>query len=220
MALILNLETSTKNCSVSISQHGKLLVLCEEATDGYEHAEKLHQFIAWAFEGCDFELSDIDAVAVGKGPGSYTGLRIGVAAAKGICFALDKPLLSMNSLEIMAHSHKNQDYDFIIPMTDARRKEVYTTIFDKNLNEVSKTEAKILDETSFQEFKDKKVVFIGDGAEKAESILRLDSAEFQSTILPSAEWMCSAMEEKFQQSQFEDVAYFDPFYLKEFMAGK
>lgn len=220
MALILNIETSTKNSSVSIAQDGKLLVLCEESSDGFEHAEKLHQFILWAFEGCDFKLQDIDAVGVGKGPGSYSGLRIGVAAAKGICFALEKPLMSMNSLEIMAHTDWKENYEFIIPMTDARRKEVYTATFDRNLRFVSETEAKILEETSFEEFSDKKVLIVGDGAEKAENILKLNHAKFSPKILPSAEFMCSAMEEKYQLNQFEDLAYFEPYYLKDFVAGK
>lgn len=220
MALILNLETSTKNCSVSISKNGECLVLCEQASDGFQHAERLHQYISWAFEGCDYQLQDIDAVGVGKGPGSYTGLRIGVSAAKGICFALNKPLLSMNSLENMAHSNSKADFDLIIPMTDARRKEVYTATFDNDLKCISETEAKILDENSFTELNHKNILFVGDGAEKAKAILNLKHAQFKSDILPSAEFMCSMMEEKFQQKQFEDVAYFDPFYLKDFVAGK
>lgn len=220
MALILNLETSTKNCSVSIAQNGEQLALCELTTDGYQHAERLHQFIQWAIEGCDYTLNDLDAVAVGKGPGSYTGLRIGVSAAKGICFALGIPLLSMNSLDILAHCDKKEDFDLIIPMTDARRKEVYTKTFDANLNEITPTEAKILDDNSFQEYADENILFVGDGAEKAQEILNLPKAKFYTEVLPSAKIMGSAMEQKFQQKQFEDVAYFEPFYLKDFVAGK
>lgn len=220
MALILNLETSTKNCSVSIAQNGEQLALCELTTDGYQHAERLHQFIQWAIEGCEYTLNDLDAVAVGKGPGSYTGLRIGVSAAKGISFALGIPLLSMNSLDILAHCDKKEDFDLIIPMTDARRKEVYTKTFDANLNEITPTEAKILDENSFQEYADKKVLFVGDGAEKAKEILILPKAEFYMDILPSAKFMGFAMEQRFKEQKFEDVAYFEPFYLKDFVAGK
>lgn len=220
MALILNLETSTKNCSVSISENGKLLVLCELKTDGYEHAERLHQFIQWAFEACDYELKDIDAVAVGRGPGSYTGLRIGTAAAKGICFALEKPLLSMNSLEIIANYETKSEYDLIIPMIDARRKEVYTATFNPALKCLNPTEARILDENSFSELKDKKILILGDGAEKAQDILNLPLATYRPDILPSAEFMCSTIEEKFHKKQLEDLAYFEPFYLKDFVAGK
>ena len=219
MALLLNLETSTRNCSVSIAKDGEQLVLCESATADLQHAEKLHQFVQWAFEGCDYELQDLDAVVVGKGPGSYTGLRIGVSAAKGFSFALGIPLIALNSLEIMAHSGL-EDFDFLIPMTDARRKEVYTAVFDKNLKMISTTEAKILDENSFEELKEKKVIFVGDGAEKAKNILNLPSAEFRPEILPSAKFMTTLGYQKYLQKEFEDVAYFEPFYLKDFVAGK
>ena len=219
MALILNLETSTKNCSVSIAKDGELLVLCESAADSYQHGEKLHQYVQWAFEGCDYELKDLDAIAVGKGPGSYTGLRIGVSAAKGFCFALNLPLIAMNSLEILANVGES-NFDLIIPMTDARRKEVYTAVFNENLNEITETHAKILDENSFKEISDKKILFVGDGAEKSSEILNLPNATFQPEILPSAKFMCDLAEQKFKQKTFEDVAYFEPFYLKDFVAGK
>lgn len=219
MAFILNLETSTKNCSVSVAKDGELFILCEEATDGYQHAEKLHVFIQWALEAEGLRLEQMDAIAVGKGPGSYTGLRIGVSAAKGLCFALHKPLIAINSLEIMAQTDVT-DFDYIIPMTDARRKEVYTAIFDTKLNGISPTEAKILDENSYQEYADKKLVFVGDGAEKASEILALEKATFIPKILPSAKDMCGLAEKKYQAKAFEDVAYFEPFYLKDFVAGK
>ncbi|MDO5654842.1 MAG: tRNA (adenosine(37)-N6)-threonylcarbamoyltransferase complex dimerization subunit type 1 TsaB [Flavobacteriaceae bacterium] len=216
MALILNLESSTRNCSVSISLNGEELVLCETATPDYQHAEKLHEFVLWAFEACDYQLQDLDAVAVGKGPGSYTGLRIGVAAAKGFCFSLGIPLIALNSLEIMANANL-PECDLIIPMTDARRKEVYTAVFDKELNIISATEAKILDEKSFQEFDDKRIVFLGDGAEKAKTILNLSHATFLPEILPSAGDMHALSFKKFQQEKFEDIAYFEPLYLKDFV---
>ena len=216
MALILNLETSTKNCSVSITKNGGQLVLCESATDDYQHAEKLHQFVKWAFEGCDHELEDLNAVSVGKGPGSYTGLRIGVSAAKGFCFGLGIPLIGLNSLEIMAYCSE-KDFDLIIPMTDARRKEVYTAVFDQNLNLISETEAKILDKNSFKDFEDKRILFVGDGAEKAQNILKLPHAKYKPEILPSAGFMHSLSESNFQKNMFEDVAYFEPFYLKDFV---
>lgn len=216
---ILHLETSTKNCSVAISQNGEMLCLCEEYDENYGHSEKLHQFVNWAMEGAEISLNELDAVCVSKGPGSYTGLRIGVSAAKGFCFGLNIPLLSWNSLEILAQSQINKDFDLIIPMIDARRMEVYTAVFDNSGQMISEIEAKILDESSFQELADKKIVFVGDGVEKSKSVLSLPHAEFQTGIHPSAKNMIHLAEEKFMQKSWEDVAYFEPFYLKEFVTG-
>ena len=216
---ILNIETSTKNCSVAISRNGELLCLCEEYDDNYGHSEKLHQFVNWALEGAEISLNELDAVCVSKGPGSYTGLRIGVSAAKGFCFGLGIPLLSLNSLEILAQSQIENEFELIIPMIDARRMEVYTAIFDGKGNQISEIEAKILDENSFQEWADKKIVLVGDGVEKSKEILKLPHAEFKSGIHPSAKNMMHLVEKKFVQKNWEDVAYFEPFYLKEFVTG-
>lgn len=216
---ILHIETSTKNCSVSISRNGEMLCLCEEYDQNYGHSEKLHQFVNWVLEGAEINLKELDAVCVSKGPGSYTGLRIGVSAAKGFCFGLDIPLLSLNSLEILAQTQTDKGFDLIIPMIDARRMEVYTANFDGNFKMISDIEAKILDETSFQEFADKKIAFIGDAVEKSKTILNLRNAEFIEGIHPSAKQMIALAEQKFIQKEFEDVAYFEPFYLKEFIAG-
>lgn len=216
---ILHLETSTKNCSVAISRNGELLCLCEEYDENYGHSEKLHQFVNWALEGAEIFLNEIDAVCVSKGPGSYTGLRIGVSAAKGFCFGLNIPMLSLNSLEILAQSQINKGFDLIIPMIDARRMEVYTAVFDTSGKMISEIEAKILDENSFQEFADKKIAFVGDAVEKSKSVLNLPNAEFIEGVHPSAKDMIALAEGKFMQQEFEDVAYFEPFYLKEFVAG-
>lgn len=218
--ILLHLETSTKNCSVAISKDGELLALCEEYDEKYGHSEKLHQFVEWAMEGAEIELKDLDGVCVSKGPGSYTGLRIGVSAAKGFSFGLDIPMLSLESLEILAESQINQGYDLIIPMIDARRMEVYTCIYNGEGEKLTKIEAKVLDENSFSEYADKKIVFMGDGAEKCKDLLQLPHAEFKSDIHPSGEFMIRKAEEKFKSKEFEDTAYFEPFYLKEFIAGK
>lgn len=218
MALILNLETSTKNCSVSIAKNGKLIALCEESNEKYEHAEKLHLFMQWALEAEGLHFKDLDAVCVGKGPGSYTGLRIGVSAAKGLCFALNIPLLSINSLEIIANAYSGEA-EYIIPMTDARRKEVYTAIFNNKKEFICNTEAKILDENSFKELQNKKIAILGDGAKKASEILSLENVEFFTEILPSAKSMVEISYKKFINNFFEDTAYFEPFYLKDFVAG-
>lgn len=216
---LLHLETSTKNCSVSISRNGEMLCLCEEYDDNYGHSEKLHQFISWTLEGAEISLQELDAVCVSKGPGSYTGLRIGVSAAKGLCFGLNIPLISLESLEILAQTQIDKGFDLIIPVIDARRMEVYTAKFDSSGKKSSPIEAKVLDETSFQEFKEKNLVFVGDGVEKSQEILQLPNANFIKEIHPSAQFMIQLAEEKFIQKQFEDVAYFEPFYLKEFVAG-
>ncbi len=218
---ILHIETSSKNCSVAISQGADLLCLCEEVSENYKQSESLHTFVEWALEGAGMSLQDLDAICLGKGPGSYTGLRIGASSAKGFCFGLQIPLIAVNSLESMIEPFLRQDYDLIIPLIDARRMEVYCAIFDGKTGEMlTDTEAKILDETSFQELQGKKVVFVGDGATKAREILQLSAAEFDGTIYPSAKYLIKKAQEKFRANEFEDVAYFEPFYLKDFQGVK
>lgn len=218
---ILHIETSSKNCSVAISQGADLLCLCEEVSENYKQSESLHTFVEWALEGAGMSLQDLDAICLGKGPGSYTGLRIGASSAKGFCFGLQIPLIAVNSLESMTEPFLRQDYDFIIPLIDARRMEVYCAIFDGKTGEMlTDTEAKILDETSFQELQGKKVIFVGDGATKAREMLQLSAAEFDGTIYPSAKYLIKKAQEKFKANEFEDVAYFEPFYLKDFQGVK
>jgi len=218
---ILHIETSSKNCSVAISDREDILCLCEEVSDNYKQSESLHSFVEWALEGAEISLKDLDAISLGKGPGSYTGLRIGAASAKGFCYGLKLPLIAINSLDSMAEQFVNQGFELIIPLIDARRMEVYTAFFDGESGEmISETEAKILDENSFSELADKKVLFIGDGAKKAQEILDLPNAEFKSDIYPSAKGLVKKSVEKFNQKEFEDVAYFEPFYLKDFQGIK
>lgn len=218
---ILHIETSSKNCSVAISEGSDLLCLCEEVSENYKQSESLHTFVEWALEGADMSLQDMDAICLGKGPGSYTGLRIGASSAKGFCFGLQIPLIAVNSLESMTEPFLRKDYDLIIPLIDARRMEVYCAIFDGKTGEMlTDTEAKILDETSFQELQGKKVIFVGDGAKKAREILQLSAAEFDGTIYPSAKYLIKKAQEKFKANEFEDVAYFEPFYLKDFQGVK
>ena len=218
---ILHIETSSKNCSVAISDGEKILCLCEEISENYKQSESLHTFIKWALEGAEIALKDLDAVSLGKGPGSYTGLRIGAASAKGFCYGLKIPLIATNSLETMIEPFLNKDYDYIIPLIDARRMEVYTAIFEGKTGEMlTETEAKILDETSFQEFVGKKVIFVGDGAKKAKEILQLTNAEFNDSIYPSAKYLIKKALEKMTKNELEDTAYFEPFYLKDFQGVK
>lgn len=218
---ILYLETSSKNCSVAISDDEKLLCVAEEVSENYKQSESLHSFVEWALEGAELSVKDIDAVCLGKGPGSYTGLRIGAASAKGFCYGLKIPLIAVNSMESMKEPFLGQNYDLVIPLVDARRMEVYTAVYDGiSGNELSPTEAKVLDETSFQEFNDKKILFVGDGAKKAKEILQLPDAEFNEDIYPSAQYLVKKTLEKIKNKDFEDIAYFEPFYLKEFHGVK
>lgn len=218
---ILHIETSSKNCSVAISDGEKILCLCEEVSENYKQSESLHTYVEWALEGAKLTLKDIEAVSLGKGPGSYTGLRIGASSAKGFCYGLQIPLIATNSLETMIEPFLNKEYDFIIPVIDARRMEVYSAVFDGVSGEmISATEAKILDENSYQEYKDKKILFVGDGAKKAKEILQLENAEYNETVYPSSKYLIKKAVEKYNRQEFEDVAYFEPFYLKDFQGVK
>lgn len=213
---ILNIETSTKNCSVSVSNNGKTIICKELSEAGFSHAEKLHIFIEAVLQESKLTFKNLAAIAVSKGPGSYTGLRIGVSAAKGLCFALDIPLISVDTLQVLA-SRFNVENGFIIPMIDARRMEVYSAIFDKNHNKIRDVEAQILDENSFSEI-DENVYFVGDCNEKAQTVLSKVNFIFTTdNVYPSANEMSKFSFDKFQNNDFEDVAYFEPYYLKDFL---
>jgi len=217
MGVILNLETATTNCSVSIAKAGQILAIKEHNTPNYSHAEQLHVFINEVLQKAAVSTTDIDAIAISKGPGSYTGLRIGVSAAKGLCFALDIPLISIPTLESMANQLKASDTNFIIPVLDARRMEVYSAVFDNNAKELRETKAEIIDENSFREFIQKgEVSLIGSGAEKCKAILN-SAVNYNTSIVPSSREMAFLSQQKFEHKIFEDVAYFEPFYLKDFV---
>ncbi len=217
MTYILNLETATKNCSVSISQDGKTILYKEMAEAGYSHAEKLHVFIEECLKDSKLTFIDLSAIAVSQGPGSYTGLRIGVSAAKGLCFALDLPLISIDTLQVLA-SQLSITEGVIIPMIDARRMEVYSAIYNSNYEKIREVQAEILTENSFEEISET-IHFVGDCAEKAKTVLTNTNFIFHEEIFyPSANEMSALSYQKFQQSKFEDVAYFEPYYLKDFMA--
>ena len=218
---ILHIETSSKNCSVAISDGEELLCLCEEVSENYKQSESLHTYVEWALEGAKLTLKDIEAISLGKGPGSYTGLRIGASSAKGFCYGLNIPLIATNSLETMIEAFLKKGYDLIIPVIDARRMEVYSAVFDGNSGEmISETEAKILEETSYQEYHGKKILFVGDGAKKTKEILQLQDVEFIETVYPSAKYLIKKSVKKYNHKDFEDVAYFEPFYLKDFQGVK
>lgn len=216
MALILSIETTTTNCSVALAKDGTLIGLKEHSDKKYSHSEKLHGFMKEVLEEAGHNFSDLEAIAVSKGPGSYTGLRIGVSAAKGLCFAQDLPLISTDTLRAVALQVDPKNYDFIIPMLDARRMEVYTAVFDKGFNTLKPTEALVLEEDSFEKYlKNGKVCFIGNGALKFKNLCSSDKAVFEES-LPSSKEMIAMAEGKFQNKDFENLAYFEPYYLKDF----
>ena len=216
MTYILNLETATKNCSVSISQHGKTILCKEIAESGYSHAERLHVFIEECLKESNITFKDLSAIAVSQGPGSYTGLRIGVSTAKGLCFALDLPLIAIDTLQVLA-SQLTITEGVIIPMIDARRMEVYSAIYNSNYEKTREVQAQILTENSFLEIAET-IHFVGDCSEKAKTVLTNSNFIFHEEIVyPSANEMSELSFKKFQDSNFEDVAYFEPYYLKYFM---
>ena len=224
MATILNIETATAVCSVALAVDGKVVAI-EESHTKNSHAELITLFCEAVVKETGITFQDLDAVAVSKGPGSYTGLRIGVSTAKGYCFAIDKPLISVGTLEAMAAgmiTNESNPKDFLYcPMIDARRMEVYAAFFDSELNEIKATEAVIVDEHSFGELlSSNKIIFAGDGAPKCKEVLsHQPNAFFEEGFNPSAAFMAKLSEKKFKQKDFEDVAYFEPFYLKDFVAG-
>lgn len=220
MAVILCIETATTNCSVALAVDGKTVALKEKNTSKYSHAEKLHVFIDHIFKESGILREEIDAIAVSIGPGSYTGLRIGVSAAKGLAFSMDIPVIALNTLEILAQ-HGSFEADFIIPMIDARRMEVYSAVFDSEIQEIDKTAAHILTENSYSQYLLKgKCFFLGDGSKKFEQLISSKNAVFLQDKFPSASSMGKLAEAKYKIGDFENVAYFEPFYLKEFTPGK
>ncbi|WP_242130732.1 tRNA (adenosine(37)-N6)-threonylcarbamoyltransferase complex dimerization subunit type 1 TsaB [Aestuariivivens marinum] len=218
MAYILNIETATTNCSVSLSKNGKVIILKEDYDKNYSHAERLHVYIEDVLKQARISQNDLSAIAVSKGPGSYTGLRIGVSAAKGLSYALDIPLISISTLEALAHQVKVNN-GVIVSMLDARRKEVYAAVFDANYDQVRKTQANILDETAFIDYLERGIVyFIGNGVEKTKTIINHPNAVFVENKLPSAKEMGNLAYIKYMKGDLEDVAYFEPYYLKDFVA--
>lgn len=215
MSYILNIETATRNCSVALAKDGKT-VLCKEISEqGYSHAELLHVFIEEIVKEANVTFQDLHAIAISKGPGSYTGLRIGVSSAKGLCYALGIPLIAIDTLTILANQIKVEN-GLIIPMIDARRMEVYSAIFNSDILKVRDVQAEILTEDSFISYNET-LHFIGDSTEKAKSVLTNENFVFhEEVVFPSATAMSFLSYKKYQNQEFEDVAYFEPYYLKDF----
>jgi tRNA threonylcarbamoyladenosine biosynthesis protein TsaB len=227
MATILNIETSTEVCSVALSKDGQLLFE-KESSEGLNHSEMLTVFIESLFTENQLDIRTLDAVAVSKGPGSYTGLRIGVSVAKGLCYALEKPLIAVGSLETLAFYARSksgpsgpepEENVLFCPMIDARRMEVYTALYNKNGETIRPVGAEIIDENSFSAFLEKnKIWLMGNGAEKCRGLLSHPNVLFTGPFRTSARFMQILAENKYNKNEFEDVAYFEPFYLKNFVA--
>ena len=220
MPLILNIETSSTNCSVSISKNGKLIDYIEKNSSNFSHSQKLHIFIFEITEKNKISLRDFDAVSVGIGPGSYTGLRIGLAAAKGICYALDIPLISISSLENLI---TNIDFNGILISTiDARRDEVYSCIYNNKKEIIREEMPEIINSKSFLNYSAfEKILIVGNGQFKCKELIEFDS-NFnwnEKILIPSAVNMCKIAHKKYNNNSFEDIAYCEPKYLKEFKSN-
>lgn len=219
MAYLLHIESTSTVCSVALSQNEQLLAV-EELNDGYSHAENLHVFIQKLLSNNHISSKDLSAISVSRGPGSYTGLRIGFSAAKGLAYALNIPLISIDTLQALSFlaTTKEKHDALYCPMIDARRMEVYCAIYDKELNSVRTAQAIVLNEESIQTFPtEKEIYFFGDGMPKAKELLEiLPNAHFINNIIPSAKALINLAFEKYTNKQFADIAYSEPFYLKEF----
>lgn len=228
MTTILHIDTSNEFCSLALSQNDKLIGL-RETNEKNAHSRVVTLFASELLEENKLGMEDLDAVAVSMGPGSYTGLRIGVSAAKGFCYALNIPLIAVGTLHAMAlgsieiaKSQGDLESGIIFcPMIDARRMEVYAAMFDENGKEIRETKAEIIDETSYHdELQKDRVIFSGNGSDKCKEVLSHNpKALFQALNKPSAKFMIPIAIDKYRNNQFEDVAYFEPFYLKNFVAG-
>ena len=222
MSCILNIETSTNVCSVSLSQDG---VCLHEEVDiqGPSHAQVLAGYVKEAISFADSHAIPIDAVAVSKGPGSYTGLRIGVSEAKGVAYGRDAKLLSVETLKLLTVpillKYDLPEDALLCPMIDARRMEVYCALYDRALKEVQPTQALVVNEASFHDVLEKRpTYFMGNGADKCKNTIQHPNAHFITGIVPRAKFMIPLAEKAMALEQYEDVAYFEPFYLKEFVA--
>lgn len=218
MAIILNIETSSPVCSVCLAKDGKMLGI-RETSEEKSHATLLTVFVNELLEENNLKITDLDAVSVSEGPGSYTGLRIGVSTAKGICYGIDKPLIAISTLDALAFSvcENISENVLLCPMIDARRMEIYTAFYNSKAERISEIQPLIVDENSFEnELKNNKIVMFGSGAEKCKSLFK-NNVEYIDNIMHSSSFMCELSEISFQKNKFVDVAYFEPFYLKEFM---
>ncbi|MFK7757834.1 MAG: tRNA (adenosine(37)-N6)-threonylcarbamoyltransferase complex dimerization subunit type 1 TsaB [Flavobacteriales bacterium] len=217
--LLLCIESATKNCSVALFKGEECITVKEESSESYIHSEKLALFVEEVLAQADDSRKMLAAVVISAGPGSYTGLRIGTALAKGICFSLNIPLISVPSLSQLAHAAHfiDSSFNYYIPMLDARRMEVYCGVFNNELHQELDTSAKVIDINSFSEFSHKRIAIFGDGAEKCLELLEVKVELIDLEC--SARNMGKLALQKYSDKEFESLAYYEPFYLKEFIAG-
>ena len=216
--MLLCIETSGKNCSVALFEGLQLVSIREVHTEQFSHSENLHVFIEQVLKESNLQPKAIKAIAISAGPGSYTGLRIGVATAKGLCYGWDIPLIALPTLRILAEqvTYEFTDIEYIIPMIDARRMEVFTAVYSHDFSPILGERAEILTESTFDTYLNKgKTIFLGDGITKFQAICKHKNAYFWENKFPSAKQMGRLALEKYQTQAFEDIAYFEPFYLKE-----
>ena len=225
MKYIIHIETSTKMCSVALSGNGKVIDYRNYMEDGYAHSEKLTVLLDELLSSCGVEFKELSAISISGGPGSYTGLRIGVSTAKGLCYALKIPLLAIDSLKCLAlwglMNGETQKADYICPLIDARRMEVFSAIYNKQLTMVKPISADIIEENSYNEiFEDKIVVLLGDGADKLKEKWEGRTNLIFSGWIADARGQAEEAFKMFEAGAFSDLAYYEPFYLKDFIAGK
>ena len=225
--LILHIETSTAVCSVAVSDDHRCVFSREDRGCGTPaHATRLGPYVEEALGYVDSSGGRLDAVAVSRGPGSYTGLRIGVSMAKGVCFGREVPLIGVPTLQVLCvqpllYTDDMPDDALLCPMIDARRMEVYAAVYDRALREVRATQADIVSADTYADYlQEHTVYFIGQGADKCRSVISHPHARFLTDVYPSARWMIPLSEKALLRGETEDVAYFEPFYLKDFIAGK
>ena len=217
MSLILNIETSSTNCSVSISEYDEIIASQEKDFEHYSHSKVLHVYITELFSKSDLEINDITAVSISEGPGSYTGLRIGSATAKGICFALKIPLIVIDTLDILAKKIKLPK-GYIIPNMDAGRNEIYFSVFNRTYQKIQPTNFKELKTKSFEKYLNSGLVhFVGNANNKLKFFLNSKNAVFSKKELPSSLEMACISFEKFSRNEFIDIEHFEPNYLKNFI---
>lgn len=218
MSLILGIDTSTASGSIALLKAGKLIGSQLYSLEK-SHSSLLHVMIRQLLDNSGHTTDQLSGVAVAEGPGSYTGLRIGVSAAKGLCLALDIPLMAINTLEAMAYQlfRRSTDSKFYCPMLDARRMEVYSALYDDNFEAMRPTAPVVLEEYAFEDvLANNKILFFGDGSEKSKQVINHPNADFIEDIVPSAEEVALLALNKFENGIFENVVSFEPFYLKEF----
>ena len=224
MGLILNIETSTKTCSIAIGKNGKLISEKVIWSDQFVHGEKLHLLIKELFNQGNFQLRDLDAIAISSGPGSFTGLRIGVASAKGLAYAIQKPLISVVTTDLMMesyHPNTKTEKSIFFPMIDARREEVYTAGYNQKKSRIWEVEAVIVNQEFFNRLTGfEEVYFIGEGAKKFKNTIQNQNIFIDDNPITNAKGMVGISNKKLLKKDFEDLAYFNPFYVKDFMPHK